>query len=48
VGDAVESDDYIAPSGASDGVKEKVKRIQKMNQKAAGILLNSILTDTEK
>jgi len=48
VGDAVERDNYVAPSSTSDEVKEEVKRIQKMNQKAAGILLNSILTDTEK
>jgi len=48
VGDAVERHNYIAPSSTSDEVKEEVKRIQKMNQKAAGILLNSILTDAEK
>jgi len=48
VGSAVESDDYVAPSGASDEDIAEVKRIQKMNQKAAGVLLNSILTDTEK
>jgi len=48
VGNAVESDDFVAPSGMSDEDAAEVKRIQKMNQKAAGILLNSILTDTEK
>jgi len=48
VGDAAERDNCIAPSSTSDEVKEEVKRIQKMNQKAAGILLNSILTDAEK
>jgi len=48
VGGVVESNNHVAPSGASDEVKEEVKRVQKMNQKAVGILLNSILTDTEK
>ena len=48
VGNAEESDDNVAPSGASDEVIEEVKRIQKMNQKAAGILLNSILTDRHR
>jgi len=48
VGNAVESDDYVAPSGTSDEDIVEVKQIQKMNQKAAGILLNSILTDAEK
>ena len=47
VGAAVERDDYVAASGVSEAEKAEVKRIQKMNQKAAGILLNSILTDTE-
>jgi len=48
VGDAAERDNCVAPSSTSDEVKEELKRIQKMNQKAAGILLNSILTDAEK
>jgi len=48
VGNTVERDNYVAPSSASEEVKAEVKRIQKMNEKAAGILLNLILTDTEK
>ena len=48
IGDTVERDDYVPGSSVTDEEKEEVKRIQKMNQKAAGILLNSILTDTEK
>ena len=48
MGNAVESDDCVAPSGTSDEDAAEVKRIQKMNQKAAGILLNSSLTDAEK
>ena len=48
VGNNVERDDYVAPSGASDEQKEEVKQIQKMNQKAAGILLNSLLTNAER
>jgi len=48
VGDAAESDDCVAPSGASDEAKEEVKRIQKMNQNAAGISLSLILIDAEK
>jgi len=48
VGNAVESDDFVAPSGMNDEDVAEVKGIQRMNQKAAGILLNSILTDAEK
>jgi len=48
MGDAVEKDDYVPPSGATNKAIEEVKRIQKMNQKAADISLNSILTDTER
>jgi len=48
VGNAVEKDDWVPPLGATDETKEEVKWIQKMNQKAAGILLNSALADTEK
>jgi len=48
VGDVVEKDDFVHPSGATDEAKEEMKQIQRMNQKAADILLNSILTDTEK
>jgi len=44
VGEAVEKDDCVPPSGATDEAIEEVKQIQKMNQKAADILLNSILT----
>ena len=48
VGDNVKKDSWFPPPNMSDAAKEEVKRIQKMNQKAAGILLNSILTETEK
>ena len=47
-GDAAESDDCVAPSRESNEAKEEVKRIQKSNQKAAGIFLNLIPTDAEK
>ena len=44
----MERDDWTPGTNTTDEEKEEVKRIQKMNQKAAGILLNSILTETEK
>ena len=44
----MEKDDCVPPSGTTDEVIAEVKRIQKMNQKAAGISLNLILTDKER